>query len=87
MILFYTLLIHKRLDRFSFSSKSQATLYQQLTSLMFIEEIHKITKTKSSSRSADSIEPLSDDEGNALHYTADISVAIFGNNWNVEAMS
>ena len=44
------------------------TLYQQLTTLMFNEDIRKATKIESSSSQA--VEPLTNNEGNALRYTA-----------------
>ena len=46
------------------------TLYQQLTSIMFRQEISKKMKMESTSTHAHTIQPLTDDEGNALRYTA-----------------
>ena len=48
--------------------KPTPTLYQQLTTLMFNKEINKAMKIESSSSHA--VEPLTNNEGNALRYTA-----------------
>jgi len=47
--------------------KATPTLYQQLSTLMFNEEVSKATKIERSS--SDAIEPLTDNERNALRYT------------------
>lgn len=46
------------------------TLYQHVTTLMFNGKIIEVAKADHESRSSHDIEPLTDNEGNALRYTA-----------------
>ena len=64
--------------------KPTPTLYQQLTSLMFNEEIQKKVKRESSSINV--IQPLSD-EGNALRYTTGYICRHLRKQWNVTTMN
>ena len=66
--------------------KQTPTLYQHLTTLLFRENISQAVKTES--WSPYNTGPLTENEGNTLHYTAGyIHAVITGKSWNKTIMN